>query len=246
METKISKALMNRLVDAVTREWGIDKIQDDWVMENIENHFNGRYPEETRSTSMEQFMDCIDKAGIKWTKKSNGFFEVIMDNMRIEVSKSHGWTAKRGNLDGVSFRINNHYISSDWQWTSAENLVTFFIETDKAITKWKEKEWEQVMFEAQKKAKMKSINENTIETMLQLKLKGTGIQYAIEKQKTRVKALFNIGNNTQVEMFMTHKKFPEQIASVANTLTAIKQLVDNTGITINMKRVSSNVSWKEV
>lgn len=114
METKISKALMNRLVDAVTTEWGIGRIQDDWIIENIE------------------------------------------------------------------------------------------------------------------------------------KLNGTGIQYSIEKQKTRVKALFNIGNNTQVEMFVTHKKFPEQIASVVNTLTAIKQLVDDTGITINMKRVSSNVSWKEV
>ena len=114
METKISKALMNRLVDAVTTEWGIGRIQDDWIIENIE------------------------------------------------------------------------------------------------------------------------------------KLKGTGIQYSIEKQKTRVKALFNIGNNTQVEMFVTHKKFPEQITSVVNTLTAIKQLVDDTGITINMKRVSSGVSWKEV
>ena len=82
--------------------------------------------------------------------------------------------------------------------------------------------------------------------MLQLKLKGTGIQYALEKQKTRVKALFNIGNNTQVEMFVTHKKFPEQITSVVNTLTAIKQLVGDTGITISMKRVSRGVSWKEV
>ena len=78
------------------------------------------------------------------------------------------------------------------------------------------------------------------------KLKGTGIQYSIEKQKTRVKALFNIGNNTQVEMFVTHKKFPEQITSVVNTLTAIKQLVGDTGITISMKRVSRGVSWKEV
>ena len=91
-----------------------------------------------------------------------------------------------------------------------------------------------------------TINENTIETMLQLKLKGTGIQYALEKQKTRVKALFNIGNNTQVEMFVTLKKFPEQITSVVNTLTAIKQLVGDTGITISMKRVSRGVSWKEV
>ena len=246
METTISKALMNRLVDAVTTEWGIDKIQDDWIMDNVENRFEGRYPEEPRSTSMEQFMDCIDKAGVKWTKKSNGFYEVTMDNLRIDVSKSNGWTAKRGNLNGVDFRINNHYISSEWQWTSAENLVAFFIETDKAITQWKEKEWPQVIFQAQKKAKMKSINENTIETMLQLKLKGTGIQYALEKQKTRVKALFNIGNNTQVEMFVTHKKFPEQITSVVNTLTAIKQMVDDTGITINMKRLSSGVNWKEV
>ena len=36
METKISKALMNRLVDAVTTEWGIGRIQDDWIIENIE------------------------------------------------------------------------------------------------------------------------------------------------------------------------------------------------------------------
>ena len=50
----------------------------------------------------------------------------------------------------------------------------------------------------------------------------------------------------EVEMFVTHKKFPEQITSVVNPLTAIKQLVDDTGITINMKRVSSGVSWKEV
>ena len=50
----------------------------------------------------------------------------------------------------------------------------------------------------------------------------------------------------EVEMFVTHKKFPEQITSVVNPLTAIKQLVDDTGITINMKRLSSGVSWKEV
>ena len=69
METTISKALMNRLVDAVTTEWGIDKIQDDWIMDNVENRFEGRYPEEPRSTSMEQFMDCIDKAGVKWKSR---------------------------------------------------------------------------------------------------------------------------------------------------------------------------------
>ena len=65
METTISKALMNRLVDAVTTEWGINKIQDDLIMDNVENHFDGRYPEEPRSISMEQFMDCIDKACVK-------------------------------------------------------------------------------------------------------------------------------------------------------------------------------------
>ena len=47
----------------------IDKIQDDWFMDNVENHFEGRYPEEPRSTSMEQIMDCIDKAGVKWKSR---------------------------------------------------------------------------------------------------------------------------------------------------------------------------------
>ena len=94
----------------------IDKIQDDWFMDNVENHFEGRYPEEPRSTS-------------------------------------------------------------------------------------------------------------------------NGAVYGLYRQGWR---------EMEVEMFVTHKKFPEQITSVVNTLTAIKQLVDDTGITINMKRVSSGVSWKEV
>ncbi len=250
--TTISKALLNEIIDSVHNEYELEKLQKKWLIENIYRIFKAECPESHRNTQIDELFDKLKAEGIKYEIKKEGFGYnaketpiIHMQHIDLQLTKSSGWESGKGNYNGIGTYIFDRYTSVRFTWIAPGEVVKFLRDIDKLIPQWIEKEWPKTLLEAQKKAKMKSMNENIIQTMVSMKMKDAGIPYAFICQKQRVKVIFNMGHNTQMEMFISHKKFQEQIDKVIQSAKAVKQLMDETDITISMKKLDKYLSWNE-
>lgn len=250
--TAISKALQNEMIGSVHNEYELEKLQKEWLIENINRFFKKNYSEGVRNTPINEVLDQLKTDGIDYEIKRDGYGRNIKEHpiihlphVDLRLSLTSGSSSKRGDYKGIDMEIFNHYTHVEFTWISPTDVVNFLRDIDALIPQWIEKEWPKTLLEAQKKAKMKSMNENTIKTMVSIKMKDAGIPYAFIYQKQRVKVIFNMGHNTQMEMFLSHKKFQEQIDKVIQSAKAVKQLMDETDITISMKKLDKYLSWNE-
>lgn len=134
--------------------------------------------------------------------------------------------------------------NSDYKIEQAKKAIMLDCKIAKpAQPAWLEAVWPEIMTEANKEAKKKSITENAIEMLVASKLKGTGILYNLIKQKIRVKVIFKIGHRLQMEMVLSHKNFMKQIDMVIDTAKHIKGLVDETNQPIKIKAESKWLKW---
>ncbi len=251
-DTTISKALLNEIVDSVHNEHDLEKLQKKWLIENIYRIFRQDCPESNVNTQIDELFDKLKSEGIKYEIKKAGFGYqaketpiIHLQHLDLELTKSNGWELGKGDYKGIDAHIFDQYTSVRFTWVSPADAVKFLREIDTLIPQWIETEWPKTLLEAQKKAKMRAMSENTIKTMVSLKMKDAGIPYAFIYQKQRVKVIFNMGHNTQMEMFISHKKFQEQIDKVIQNAKAIKELMDETDITISMKKVDKYLTWNE-
>lgn len=252
MNTTISKALQNEIIDSVHNEYELEKLQKLWIIENINRFFKKNYPEGTRNTPIIELLDLLKAEGISYEIKRDGYGRNIKEypiihlpHIDLQLRLTSGCSSKKGYYKGIDMEIFNHYTHVEFTWISPTDVVKFLKEINTLIPEWLEKEWPKTLLEAQKKAKMKSMSENTIKTMVSMKMKDAGIPYAFIYQKQRVKVIFDMGHNTQMEMFISHKKFQEQIDKVIQNAKAVKQLMDETDITISMKKLDKYLSWNE-
>lgn len=250
--TTISKALQNEVIDSVHNEYELEKLQKKWLIENIYRIFKAECTETQRNTQIDELFDKFKSEGIKYEIKKEGFGYnaketpiIHLQHLDLQLTKSSGWESGKGNYNGIGTYIFDRYTSIRFTWISPADAVKFLKEIDALIPLWQEKEWPKTLLEAQKKAKMKSMSENTIKTMVTIKMKNAGIPYAFVYQKQRVKVIFDLGHNTQMEMFISHKKFQEQIDKVIQNAKAVKQLMDETDITISMKKLDKYLSWND-
>lgn len=250
--TTISKALQNEIIDSIHDKYELDRLQKKWLVANIYHIFKAECQESHHNTQIEELFDKLKAEDIKYEIKKEGFGYqaketpiIHLEHLNLEITQSSGWESGKGNYNGIGTYIFDQYTSIRFTWIPPTDVVRFLRKIDALIPQWLEKEWSKTLLEAQKKAKMKSLNENTIKTMVSMKMKDAGIPYAFIYQKQRVKVIFDMGHNTQMEMFISHKKFQEQIDKVIQSAKAVKQLMDETDITISMKKLDKYVSWNE-
>ena len=252
MNTVISKRLMNRVVDYVHNERELEKLQKEWLVENIYCIYHKECPEGYRNTRIADLLDELKAEGIPYDVKTEGFgnnakqyYVVHLQHLDLQVSKSVGWSRDKGDYNSIYTHLFGHYSSVSFTWVLPADAVRFLRRIDDLIPKWTETEWPRILLEAQKKAKMRSMSENTIQTMVTMKMKDAGIPYAFICQKQRVKVMFDMGHNTQMEVAVSHKKFMEQIDKVIQNAKAVKQLMDDSDIAISMKKFDNYLTWHE-
>lgn len=250
--TTISKGLQNEIIASLHSKYKLQKLQKEWIIENIYEVFDAECPKSTRNTPIQEILDLLKAEGIYYEAKTEKYgtdtrvmADIELRNVKLHLSTSHSWSSE-GDYTDINVQIFDIYTYQvQFTWTPAADVVKFLKEIDTLIQQWKTMEWPNTLLEAQKKAKMKSMSENTIKTMVAMKMKDAGIPYAFVCQKQRVKVIFNMGHNTQMEMFIPHKNFQEQIDKVIQNAKAVKQMMDETDITITMKRQDKSLSWSE-
>ena len=116
--------------------------------------------------------------------------------------------------------------------------------TSAEITQWNEG-WQQLVSSCEKRAKMRSLNEVSIERILQSKLQGTGIKYHMLKQQYRVALTLTMSHNMQATFYIQHSRFREQLDQILPTVQQLNQLMDTLGQAIKMRTTDKHLSWQE-
>lgn len=248
IKTTISKALENKIVDAVAHKDNdkeLQKLQKEWLYENMYKAYRKVCKEENQYFPTKDFIKQLEEAHITQEIAKRGEQKFRMKNFSFTLSLSRGWMASKGNYEGTNARLFDTYNSLDFTWVSPAQVIAYLQKIDEIIPQWIDQDWPVIIQEAQKKAKMRSMNENTIQTMVKMKLKGTGIPYTFVKQKMRVKVYFDIGHGQMMSMVLSHKKFPEQIDKVIHTAKTIKTLMDETSCPISMKKLDKYLGWED-
>lgn len=265
MSITISKALQNELTDAI-RYHNSQKLEDvkkEWLEEQVQAEFKRRCPDAPTACKTEDILeqlaakgvgsDCITRSAKAPTRgyRSDRYADLPAPiNLRMEhyslqfrFGQVTEW--KRGSYQSINAYLFQRTCCAELAWKHPADVAAWIIALDSLLPQWEKNDWPKVMRESQKMAKMEELNAHTIETMVRMKLKGTGIPFAIEEQKLRIKVYFLLADNTQLELYLSRKKFMEQMDAALNTVHQLYDLVQSTGLTIAVKRRNKFIRWQE-
>lgn len=265
---RILKSLSNSLKDSFNRNKTVDDLWDAMLNGQILSQFKFKLPEnpDTENT-MDDFKAMLaefDINGLRIKEKqrryngiwaTNGKYDesedIMVDFKNFKVKATYDPESRRCSwstfvIDLVENKAGSQTLSScRYEKTDKMDLrrmVTMLINLDNAIDDFRENHWPEMKLNIQKQQKLTSMAENTIELLLQGKMNGTGIPYVIEKQKTRVKATFNVGKKTMVEMSISHKNFTEQIDTIISTVKQLKDFIQNADMQVRIKQITASNS----
>ncbi len=143
---------------------------------------------------------------------------------------------KPRNLHGIP---RSNYPYQNFLQGLANNGVT----TDD-LDQWT-KEWHELVHSCEKRAKIRKLNEVSIEAILKAKLSGTGIKYQMRKQQYRVALTLTMTHNTQATFYILHSKFREQLEMILPAVEQLNKLMDELGQGIRLKSFDRNARWNE-
>lgn len=124
-----------------------------------------------------------------------------------------------------------------------QGLIRLGVTPDE-LEQW-DQEWQKLVHSCEKRAKMRTFNEVSIETLLKAKLKDTGIRYHLRKQQYRVVLTLTMGHHTQATFYIQHSKFREQIDMVLPAIAQLNQLMDSLGQPIRVKARDYHINWTD-
>lgn len=240
--------------------WG--KVLDDHIL----RQFKFKLPEnpDTENT-MDDFKSMLaefDINGLRIKEKqrryngiwaTNGKYdeseEIVVDfkNFKIKAiydpdSRRCSWTSFM--IDLLEAKGGNSILSScryeHLDKMDLRRMVTMLINLDNAIDDFRENLWPQMKTNIQKQVKLTQMAENTIELLVKGKMQGTGIPYVLEKQKIRVKATFDIGKKTMVEMAISHNNFAQELDKIIETVKQLKNFIEKADMQIRIKAITAS------
>ncbi len=144
---------------------------------------------------------------------------------------------KPRNLHGIP---RSNYSYQNFLQGLANNGVT----TDD-LDQWT-KDWHDLVHSCEKRAKIRKLNEVSIENILKTKLSGTGIKYQMRKQQYRVALTLTMTHNTQATFYILHSKFREQLEMILPAVEQLNNLMDELGQGIRLKAFDRNAKWNEI
>lgn len=127
-----------------------------------------------------------------------------------------------------------------------QNLMVEYIIRGKAIQDLRQRitgapdaeRWDEILLKAEKQAKQRRMAEVSIENLVKLKLRGTGLQYRMEPQKLRMAVFLKLHGNQQMQIALSHKTFMEQIDGVIEAARMINKVMQDAGQIIRMRNAA--------
>lgn len=253
----ISKALMNELTHSLRYHRAVEDVKKKWLEERAQADFERRCPDAPKPCQVEDILEQLAAKGIgseRITRSStspSGYYRsdkwtsLRMDHYTLWLESGQASDWKRGRYQSINAYLFQRFTCAQLAWKRPEDVADWIIALDSLLPQWETGDWEKTVRECQKKAKMDELNIRTIETLIRMKLKGTGIAFAIEEQQLRVKVYFRLEKNTQLKLYLSRKKFMEQMDAALDTVRQLYKLVQSTGLHISVKRPDKHLQWQE-
>lgn len=71
--TTISKGLQNELIASLHSKYKLQKLQKEWIIENIYEVFDAECPKSTRNTPIQEILDLLKAEGIYYEAKTEKY-----------------------------------------------------------------------------------------------------------------------------------------------------------------------------
>lgn len=265
---RILKSLANSLKESHNRNKTIDDLWIEMLNGQILSQFKFKLPEnpDTENT-MDDFKAMLaefDINGLRIKEKqrryngiwaTNGKYDesedVMVDFKNFKVKATYDPDSRRCSwssfvIDLVDAKAGNNILSGcryeHLDKMDLRRIVTMLINLDNGIDDFRENIWPEMKTNIQKQVKLTQMAENTIELLLKGKMAGTGIPYVIEKQKIRVKATFDVGKKTMVEMAISHNNFTKELDKIIETVKQLKNFIEQADMQVRIKAITASNS----
>lgn len=265
---RILKSLANSLKESHNRNKTIDDLWIEMLNGQILSQFKFKLPEnpETENT-MDDFKAMLaefDINGLRIKEKqrryngiwaTNGKYDesedIMVDFKNFKVKATYDPDSRRCSwsrfvIDLVDAKAGNNILSGcryeHLDKMDLRRIVTMLINLDNGIDDFRENQWPEMKTNIQKQVKLTQMAENTIELLLKGKMAGTGIPYVIEKQKIRVKATFDVGKKTMVEMAISHNNFTKELDKIIETVKQLKNFIEQADMQVRIKAITASNS----
>jgi len=243
----MAKSIKSLLTEALSQHLNLDAVRREYYREKYQKEAQQmRFPITSRhKNTLVEVMNAFTIAGadeqlIRWVethryRRNTKDLEIALPNLLIRISEDRG-----------EIRLHHPYYGygMDITYKSLEAVANYFVHVASLWTQWNE-EWDELVNSCAKRAKLRSINEISIDAVLKEKLKGTELKYRIKRQQYRVTLTLVMKHNVQATFIIQHSKFRQQLEKILPAAQLLNELMDDLGQPIKIKTLEHNGKWEE-
>lgn len=243
----MAKSIKSLLTEALSQHLNLDAVKRDFYRDKYQKEaLQTRFPITSRhKNTLNEVKEAFVIAGadeqlMRWVatrryNKDAKDLEIALPNLLIRISDSRG-----------EIRLHHPYYGygMDISHKSLEAVAKYFIHVSSLWTQWNE-EWDELVNSCAKRAKLRSMNEVSIDTILKEKLTGTGLKFRVKRQQYRVTLTLVMKHNVQATFIIQHSKFRQQLEKILPAVQQLNDLMDDLGQPIKIKTIERYANWEE-
>lgn len=240
------KSIKSLLTDALTQHINLDGVKREYYRDKYQKEaLNTRFPTTSRHTNtLEEVKTAFLAAGaneqlVRWVnthryRKDTKDLEIALPNLLVRVSEDRG-----------EIRLHHPYYGYGMDIThkNLESVAEYFVRVASLWEQWNV-EWDELVNSCAKRAKLRSMNEVSIDAILKEKLKGTELKYRVKRQQYRVTLTLVMKHNVQATFIIQHSKFRQQLEKILPAVKQLNDLMDDLGQPVKIKTLEHNGNWE--
>jgi len=244
----MASSIKSMIIEALSQHLNLDSAKREFYQTKYKELYNStQFPTTSRHKNtimdiVEAFVNAgVDASQINWVdvkhyKKVTKVLEISLPTLLLKVSEFRESIYLQHDSYNYSIYIENKDLKF---------LANFYLNISNIQTDWN-KEWEDLLNKCSKRAKLRSMNEVSIEAILHDKLKGTGLKYRLKRQQYRVTLTLVMKHNVQATFIIQHSKFRAQLDMVLPAVMQLNDLMDELGQPIKIKTLERNANWDTI
>lgn len=243
----MATSIKSQITTAMVEHTSLDRVKREFYKEKfIKEAGNTRFPitsrhNNTLDEAIRAFKDAgVDESAITTTtvqryRKIVQEAHVSLPNLPLTISFDRS---------GLMLHHPFHGYGMDITYKGLTQVAEYFVRMSQLWQKWDE-EWNELLTSCAKRAKLRTMSETSIETVLQDRLHDSGMDYIIKKQQYRVTLTLKMKHNVQATFIIQHSKFRQQLEKVLPAVQQLNDLMDDLGQPVKIKTLDRRANWQQ-
>ena len=243
----MAKSIKSMLTEALAQNINLDGVKREFYRNKYQDEaFKTKFPITSRHTNtmMEArnafLTEGVGEDDIRWVdvhryRKDSKDLEIVLPNLLLRLCDNRGSLILHHQYYGYGMDVTHKDLSA---------IAKYFVRVANLWTQWNE-EWDELVNSCAKRAKIRSMNETSIDVILKEKLSGTGLKYRIKRQQYRVTLTLVMKHNVQATFIIQHSKFRQQLEKILPAMEQLNEMMDDLGQPIKIKTYDRYADWQE-